>query len=215
MTIRLEHETTTPALIVIDMQHDFVDPGAGCYAVGAERLVTPIAALRRRFHDAGLPVVLTQERHRPGGVDLGREGDDGPGNMYAGGTASVPPHCVVGTIGFEIVPELRPAPPDLVVEKPRYSCFIGSDLDLLLRGLGVDTVVVTGVCSNVCVLWTVGDAFQLDYRVVVVEDCLAGTSHDEHNAALTVMRGLLGDAALATADGVAAWLGTRPAEVRA
>jgi Isochorismatase family len=55
-------------------------------------------------------------------------------------------------------------------------CFLGTDLDLVLRGLGVQTLLVTGVDSNVCVLWTTGDGFQLDYHVRVLEDCTAGTT---------------------------------------
>jgi nicotinamidase-related amidase len=76
------------------------------------------------------------------------------------------------------------------VLKRRFNCFLGTDLDLLLRGLGVDTLLVTGVDSNVCVLWTVGEGFQLDYHVRVLEDCTAGTSPEEHEAALLIMRAL-------------------------
>ena len=74
--------------------------------------------------------------------------------------------------------------------KRRFNCFLGTDLDLLLRGLRVDTLLVTGVDSNVCVLWTVGEGFQLDYHVRVLEDCTAGTSPEEHEAALLIMRAL-------------------------
>ena len=61
---------------------------------------------------------------------------------------------------------------------------------MLLNGLGVRTLLLTGVCSNICVLWTAGEAYQLDYHVRVIEDCVAGTSPSEHAAALTIMRPL-------------------------
>jgi len=82
-------------------------------------------------------------------------------------------------------------PGDFVVDtKKRYDCFLGTDLDFLLRSHGINTLLITGVDSNVCVLWTVGHAFQLDYHVRVIEDCVAGTSPPEHEAALVIMRNL-------------------------
>jgi nicotinamidase-related amidase len=175
------------ALVIIDMQHDFVDPGAGCYAIGAEQLVPRIVVLRDAFRAADLPVVVTQERHRPGVVDSGREADVGTGAMYGAHGAAVPSHCVTGTRGFEVAAELAPGGTDLVVEKARYGCFMGSDLHLLLRNL----------------------ASQLDYHVTLVEDCLAGTSVVEHEAAIVSMRGLLGTAGV-TADDVLAHLAAMP-----
>jgi len=67
---------------------------------------------------------------------------------------------------------------------------LGTELELLLRNLDVQTLLVTGVDSNVCVLWTVGEGFQRDYHVRVIEDCVAGTSTEEHEAALLIMRSL-------------------------
>ena len=102
----------------------------------------------------------------------------------------MPEHCVEGTKGIEIIDELEPLPGDLRIVKRRYSCFLGTDLELLLGNLGVETLLVTGVDSNVCVLWTVGEAFQRDYHVRVIEDCVAGSSPEENDAALTIMRAL-------------------------
>jgi nicotinamidase-related amidase len=78
-----------------------------------------------------------------------------------------------------------------VVRKRRYNCFLGTELELLLKALSVDTLLVTGVSSDVCVHWTVGEAFQRDYRVRVLEDCVAGTSEDDHAASLLIMRNLV------------------------
>jgi nicotinamidase-related amidase len=177
------------ALLVIDMQHDFVDPGAGCYASGAELIVPALAGLADACRAARVPVIHTRELHRPGGIDAGRELDSGPGMRTAPpGEPAVPWHTVRGTRGAEIVAELGPAPGDHVVDKTRFSCFLGTDLEFLLHGLGVTTLLVTGVCTDVCVLWTVGDAFQRDYHVRVVEDCTAGSAPDRHEAALLIMR---------------------------
>jgi nicotinamidase-related amidase len=180
------------ALVVIDMQYDFVDPESGCYALGAEMIVDPIRSLVDGARRVGMPVVFTQEVHRPDQLDAGRERDPGAGQPYPGGLPDdpLPVHCVEGTKGVEIVEELAPRPEDVRIAKRRYSCFLGTDLQFLLNGLDVQTLLITGVCSNICVLWTVGDAYQLDYHARVIEDCVAGTSQKEHDAALTIMRPL-------------------------
>jgi nicotinamidase-related amidase len=182
-----------PALLVIDMQHDFLDEGVPLEAVGGRDIIPAVAATVAAAREASVPVIYTQEAHRPGRVDSGREADPGMGKDYypdGSDERPLPEHCVEGTRGIEIVSELACAPGDLRVLKRRYSCFLGTDLDLLLRGLCVETLLVTGVDSNVCVLWTVGEGFQRDYHVRVLEDCVAGTSPDEHAAALLVMRAL-------------------------
>lgn len=197
-----------PALLVIDMQHDFLDPGAGCYASGAELIVPTLAAVADACRAAGVPVIHTRELHRPGGVDAGRELDSGPGMRTAApGEPAVPWHTIRGTRGAEIVPELGPAPSDHVVDKTRFSCFLGTDLEFLLDGLDVSTLLVTGVCTDVCVLWTVGDAFQRDYHVRVIEDCTAGSAPDRHEAALMIMRSFTYDGDAITAVRVLAELG--------
>jgi nicotinamidase-related amidase len=111
------------------------------------------------------PVVVTQELHRPGRVDFGRELD-----------GEEPVHCVEGTPGAELVEALRPGPGEHLVRKRRYSAFFATDLDLLLRGLNVDTVVACGMLSDVCVHYTCVDAHQLDLRVHVVPEACAGSS---------------------------------------
>lgn len=180
------------ALLVIDMQNDFCDPDVGTYAPGALKIIEPISSLIDRARDTDTPVVFTQEIHRPDHLDAGRERDPGSGLPYPGAGADdpLPAHCVAGTKGAEIIDELTPQPHDVRILKRRYSCFLGTDLQLLLNGLHVSTLLVTGVCSNICVLWTAGDAYQLDYHVRVIEDCVAGTSPEEHAAALTIIRPL-------------------------
>jgi nicotinamidase-related amidase len=171
-----------PALLVIDMQHDFMDPGAGCYNVGAEQTVAPTRAVIDAMRAASLPVIWTIEAHRPGGLDTGLESS--PDCGFA-------PHTIEGTRGIEIVPELAPGPDDLLVRKRRYNCFLGTELELLLKALRVDTLLLAGVSSDVCVHWTAGEAFQRDYHVRVLEDCVAGTTKEGHEASLLIMRELV------------------------
>ena len=168
-----------PALLVIDMQHDFVDRTAPVPCHGASSVVPKIKRLVEKAHATGIPVIYTKELHRANKVDLGRELD-----------GDCPLHCIEGTRGAEIVEDLNPREKDYVIGKRRYSCFLGTDLLILLKGLDVDILYLTGVATDVCVYLTAMDAHQLDYKVKIVEDCAAGTSKAAHKAALAAVERL-------------------------
>jgi nicotinamidase-related amidase len=167
------------ALIVIDMQKGGLEPlevsgiphMAG-YQGRIDRVVTLAEACRR----SSVPVIFFQEVHRRDLTDFGRELD---------GTESV--HCLEGDPGTELVDELQPQPGDYFIAKRRYSCFIGTDFDILLRGLGLQTLLLVGGLTDVCVHYTFADAHQRDYHVRVVEDCVGGSSLARHEAALDAM----------------------------
>jgi nicotinamidase-related amidase len=168
------------ALIVIDMQQGYYQPveQAGIplmpgFAEQVERVVRVVDACRA----AGVPVVCTREVHRRDLVDIGREldGDEGP-------------HCLKGDPGTELVEELRLREDDIdVIDKPRYSCFFGTRLEILLRGLGVQTLLLVGGLTDVCVHYTFADAHQRDYHVRVLEDCVLGSTVERHDASLSAM----------------------------
>lgn len=182
------------ALLVIDPQADFlgmVAPGSAEPALAAMREL--VAAAR----DGDTPVVFTQELHRPGAVDVGRELD-----------GDEPVHCVEGTPGAALVEGLRPGPGDHLVPKRRYSAFFATDLDLLLRGLGVGTVVACGMLTDVCVHYTCVDAHQLDYRVRVVPAACAGSGAAPSAAAVAAISYLQHGAVLDLPAAVALLLGT-------
>lgn len=184
------------ALVVIDMQKGGHEPAgisgiphmAG-YQQRIDRAVTLVAACRQ----AGVPVIFVQERHRASLVDFGRELD---------GAESI--HCVEGDTTTEFVDELRPVDGDYYVPKRRYSCFIGTDFEILLRGLGVQTLLLVGGLTDVCVHYTFADAHQRDYHVRVVEDCVGGSSRRSHDAALDAMAYLQRAARCTTSDVLAA-----------
>jgi nicotinamidase-related amidase len=161
------------ALLVIDMQNDFLLADAPVAAPGGLELVPVIADLARRARQAGAPVIFTQEAHRPGRQDFGIE------RFFE------PIHCVEGGTGIDIVDGLAPEPSDLVIgAKRRYDAFLGTELDLVLRLHGIENLVVVGVCTDVCVSSTVQHARNLDYRCLVLRDATAGTSRERHEAAL-------------------------------
>lgn len=161
------------ALLVIDVQNDFVAKGAPIECAGARKILKPLAQLANLARRNNVPVIFSREEHRSAKVDFGLELDYGE-----------PLHCLEGSPGVAFHPELEPTPDDFIVVKRRYSAFFATDLEILLKGLGVDTLILTGVATDVCVRATAQDAHQLNYRVVVPKNCVAGTTQDRHRAAL-------------------------------
>ena len=170
-----------PALIVIDIQAStFIDdsvvrsidnmPGYKGRMLLARQLVD-------KAHDTGIPVIFIQEVHRPDLVDFGRELD---------GDEDI--HCLEGNPKTEIAKdEMGYLPSDYIVPKRRYSAFFGTDLEILLRGLKVDTLLMCGGLTDVCVHYSFVDGHQSDYFCRVVEDCVAGSSLEAHEASLRAM----------------------------
>jgi nicotinamidase-related amidase len=169
-----------PALLVIDVQkmafrprppgqRQVAMPG---YLERMQNLPPLIAAARR--HD--VPVIYFQEAHRPSMVDFGRELD---------GTEGV--HCLENDPLNDIADEVMMRPEDHFIRKRRYSCFFGTELEILLKGLKVNTLLLTGGFTDVCIHYTFVDGHQHDYFCRVVEDCVAGSSLEAHEASLRAM----------------------------
>ncbi len=134
---------------------------------------TLVAAARAR----NIPVIFVQEVHRPDLVDFGRELD---------GTEDV--HCLEGLPSTELAAEeIDWRPGDYLIPKRRYSAFYATDLEILLKGLKAQTLILTGGLTDVCVHYTFVDAHQGDYYCRVVEDCVGGSSVEAHDAALRAM----------------------------
>ncbi len=190
-----------PVLVVVDIQRGGAMPaedvgiahmpGHADRVSRAERLVAAARA-------ANVPVVFFQEVHRPSGVDIGRELD---------GTEGM--HCVEGRPGTELEPSLRPdlggTRPEFHIVKRRYSGFIGTEFDIVLRGLKASTLILIGGLTDVCVHYTFADAHQRDYHVRVVTDCVGGSSQYRHDAALDAMEYLQTGAKRTTDEIVAAF----------
>jgi nicotinamidase-related amidase len=168
-----------PVFVVVDMQE-----GGGMIAADAGIPVMPGHAERVAIAErllgsartAGIPVVFFQEVHRPSGVDFGRELD---------GVEGV--HCVEGRAGTDLERTLRPEPGEFHIVKRRYSGFIGTDFEIVLRGLKASTLILVGGLTDVCVHYTFADAHQRDFYVRVVTDCVGGSSQYRHDAALDAM----------------------------
>lgn len=167
------------ALMVIDVQRaGYLDREQSGIPLmpGFRDVVERIADLVRSCRTAGVPVIFTKEVHRCDLVDFGRELD---------GEESI--HCLEGNPSTELCDELGALPSDYFIHKRRYSCFFGTDLDILLRALDARTLLLTGGLTDVCVHYTFVDAHQRDFYVRVVEDCVIGSTPERHRAALDAM----------------------------
>lgn len=187
------------ALVVIDMQNTggmaFEEAGIPTMPGFRDR-VERIGKVVQAARDAAIPVVFFQEVHRPDRVDFGRELD---------GDESV--HCIEGAIDTELVEELRPRQGEYLIQKRRYSGFFGTDFQILLRGLKVDTLILAGELTDVCVHYTFVDAHQNDYFTRVIEDCCGGSTIERHQAALSAMEYLQRGARRTSAEIIAAFHG--------
>jgi nicotinamidase/pyrazinamidase len=165
------------ALIVIDMLRDFIEPDGKLY-IGptAEKVTQAISEEIKKARSCRWPIIYLCDTHSE---------DDPEFRMF-------PPHCVSGTPGVEVVDELRPHPGDKIIPKRRYSGFFQTDLDLTLRELDIDEVVLVGVCTNICNLYTAADARMLNYKVTALRDCMSSFDEAAHEFALKEMEQTLG-----------------------
>lgn len=174
------------ALLVIDMLNDFLDP-RGKTAARANRplddgraVIPRQAQLIADARAAGVRVIYVCHTTPPGYAGVSGAWLDARSRA----TYSVEDLCLTGSWGADVIGELTPAEPDLIVRKYRYSGFGGTNLDLVLRSLGVKTVICAGVSTNACVEATAREAFSLDYYVVFAGDCCASWIRALHEATL-------------------------------
>lgn len=161
------------ALLIIDMQNDFVRAGMPMQVAGADTVIGPVRAALDLFRREGLVVIHIVRVHRKDGSDV---------EIIRRERFGQAPFAVEGTNGAAIISELSPAPGELVIKKVRMSGFIGTELDLVLRTLGVDTVVVCGIQTPNCIRTTVFDAIAYNYRVWIVEDATGAQTDEIHQA---------------------------------
>jgi nicotinamidase-related amidase len=151
------------AMIVVDMQNDFVQEGAPIEIPRARAMVPRLNRLLDVCRAHQIPVIYIHHVIRGGDIDAGRLADhhEAIRNNQA---------IIAGTPNVEIYDELKPHPGDLVVAKPRYSAFYGTDLEAILRSKGIDTLIISGTVTNVCCESTTRDAFSRDYKVIFLSD---------------------------------------------
>ena len=167
-------EGAKAAVLVIDVINDFVSGELGSERAAA--IVPNVERLLRHARQIGVPVIYVTDAHLPGDKEF---------DVW-------PRHAEEGTDGARVVEEIRPEEGDHHLLKRRYSCFYATGLDALLRELGVETLVLTGLVTNICIQHTAADAFFRGYRLVVPRDCVEAPSDEEQEASLSYMEEMYG-----------------------
>lgn len=187
-------------LLVIDIQKGaFIDGDGGIpHMPGYTDNMTRARGVIDAAHDAGIPVVFFQEIHRRDRIDYGRELDGSEGI-----------HCMEGEPGTPVArEEMDMRATDYFVHKRRYSVFFGTETEILLKGLKAQTLIMVGGMTDVCVHYSFVDGHQHDYYCRVISDCVGGTSHAAHEAALNAME-YLQEGAVQNADQIIAAMGQK------
>lgn len=163
------------AVLVVDMLNDFVTGALKCDR--GLKIVPKTAELLNGCREKGIPVIFCNDAHIKGiDHELKLWGD----------------HAIAGTEGAEVIPELQLCEKDYVVPKRRYSGFFHTDLDLLLKELGVDTVIMTGLHTHMCVRHTSADAYQLGYSVVVAKDATDSFTQEDYDYGIKYLKEVYG-----------------------
>jgi nicotinamidase-related amidase len=194
-------EPDRAALVIIDMQRDFLQPGGFGAALGNDvgqlaGVVAPTQRLLAAARAAGVLVVHTREGHRPDLSDLSpAKHRRGGGPLRIGDRGPMGRILVRGEPGHDIIPELAPLPDEPVVDKPGKGAFYATDLELMLRARGVTQLFICGVTTEVCVNTTAREANDRGFECLVVSDCTGSYFPEFHVQALEMIqaqRGVVG-----------------------
>jgi nicotinamidase-related amidase len=164
------------ALLVIDVINDLDFPEANQLLRFARPMARKLLRLKERAKKAGIPVIYVNDNFGRWQSDFRRQVQ----------------HCLrAESRGHEIVKLLRPEEDDYFVLKPKHSGFFSTTLEMLLRYLGSETLIITGIAGNFCVLFTANDAYMRDYGLIIPADCTASNTAAENREALSLMRKFL------------------------
>ena len=187
-------EPSRCALLIIDMQRDFLEAGGFGEALGNDvsllrSAIEPNRRLLRAWRAAGFAVMHTREGHRPDLADLpAAKKRRGRGPVTIGDTGPMGRILVRGETGHDIVPELAPLPGEPVIDKPGKGAFFATDLHAILQNRGIAQLFVTGVTTEVCVHTTVREANDRGYDCCVLEDCVGSYFPEFQRIGLQMIR---------------------------
>ncbi len=182
------------ALMIVDMQHFFLEPRSPTFTIGGPSILPNAQRLLKAFRQANRPVIFTRHVHHPENLDAGIM------DWWWEGK------CIEGSPESKIVPCLKPLPNEKVVLKHRYSAFYNTDLETVLRVLKIQDIVISGVMTNMCVESTARDAYFRDYRVWIPADGTGSINEEMHVASL--MNLALGFAQVTTTQAILTEMGS-------
>jgi nicotinamidase-related amidase len=165
------------ALIIGDMQNDFVKEGGTLVVPSAEGTIPAIRSLLDLARESGMRVVFVQDTHGEGDPEWGIWGE----------------HCREESWGWQVVDELAPREDEATIRKPRYDAFYGTQLEHMLRLWGVDTLIICGTVANICVHYTASSAAMRWFNVIVPKDCISSFNDFDMEASLSQTASLLGE----------------------
>lgn len=181
------------AVVVIDMQRDFIEPGGFGASLGNDvslmrAAIAPCQALLAGARAAGLLVIHTREGHRPDLSDAPRAKlERGAPSLRIGAAGPMGRILVRGEPGHALIPELQPAAGEPVIDKPGKGAFYATDLGAILQHRGIESLIVCGVTTEVCVHTTVREANDRGYRCLVPGDCCASYFPEFHDIGLRMI----------------------------
>jgi len=200
------------ALVIIDMQRDFLEPGGFGAALGNDvsrlaGVVEPTRQVLAAARAAGMLVIHTREGHRPDLTDLSpAKKRRGRFDLTIGDPGPMGRILVQGEAGHDIVPALAPAPGEPVVDKPGKGAFYATDLETILKARSVTHLIICGVTTEVCVNTTAREANDRGYDCLVVSDCTGSYFPEFHETALRM---------ITAQGGVVGWVAASPAIIEA
>jgi nicotinamidase-related amidase len=162
------------AIIVVDMINDFVTGKLG--SERAQKIIPNITSLLKKARKQGIPIVYLRDAHTSTDKEMNIWGE----------------HAMKGTEGSEIVWQLKPEKNDIVIEKNWYSGFVDPELPDVLKKLGVDTLIILGVSTDICVQNNVGHAYFSGYKTIVPPDCTASIDEHAQEQAIKYMKTIYG-----------------------
>jgi biuret amidohydrolase len=184
------------ALLIIDMQRDFLDPAGYVAQTGVDvsllrATIAPVQRLLTAARAARIPVIHTREGHRPDLSDLNpvKQRRAAGAGAAIGSQGPLGRLLVRGEFGHGIIDELSPLAGEVVIDKPGFGAFYSTDLELILRGLGVSALIIAGVTTDICVHSTLREAVDRGFECTVVADACAAGDPAVHRAMLDCIAG--------------------------
>ncbi len=186
--VKWEIDKTKTALIVVDVNNNFFMQGMPFYVPSSDEIVPNLKKLIKTCRDLKVPVIYLTQAYRRDGSNIGL--------APLLSTLALPPKGGVaceGTKAVEILDEVKPEKGDIVIKKIRFSSFFNTDLESTLRCLGVDTVIIVGTVTDCCISTTAFDAFQRDFKTIVLSDSTVARDEETHKVTLRTIARLVGE----------------------